>query len=187
MQNKAPSHNQKSCLSMSTPIEIREISYAAAVAEATAQEMERDDRVFVMGLDVDDHKSIQGSTVGLLEQFGPDRVFALVGEDRHILVTGGADAGIGLFKTELAVRTAGTADYRIHTLSLGPNEDFVVVGGHGKEDRQHRPGPHPDHRRHFMDIFTKKEVQVSRLQIDLDPLDALLPGVGVEILVGDLL
>ena len=32
-------------------------------------------RVFVFGLDVDDHKAIQGSTRGLLEVFGPERVF----------------------------------------------------------------------------------------------------------------
>src|SRR5262249_4714091 len=36
---------------------------------------ERDPRVFVYGLDVDDHKRIQGSTTGLLERFGAERVF----------------------------------------------------------------------------------------------------------------
>ena len=30
---------------------------------------------FVFGLDVDDHKAIQGSTRGLVEEFGPERVF----------------------------------------------------------------------------------------------------------------
>ena len=38
--------------------------------------MELDPRVFVFGLDVDDHKRIQGSTAGLLERFGAERVFA---------------------------------------------------------------------------------------------------------------
>jgi len=51
------------------------LSYVDALREAVAQEMERDPRVFVMGLDVDDHKAIQGSTRGLVERFGPDRVF----------------------------------------------------------------------------------------------------------------
>jgi acetoin:2,6-dichlorophenolindophenol oxidoreductase subunit beta len=37
--------------------------------------MERDPKVFVFGLDVDDHKAIQGSTRGLVQQFGPERVF----------------------------------------------------------------------------------------------------------------
>ena len=53
----------------------RLLRYVDALREAVNQEMERDGRVFVFGLDVDDHKAIQGSTAGLLERFGPDRVF----------------------------------------------------------------------------------------------------------------
>src|SRR5258706_10610036 len=53
----------------------RMLRYVDALAEAVAQEMDLDPRVFVYGLDVDDHKRIQGSTVGLLERFGPERVF----------------------------------------------------------------------------------------------------------------
>jgi pyruvate dehydrogenase E1 component beta subunit len=53
----------------------RSIRYVDALAEAVAQEMERDPGVFVYGLDVDDHKAIQGSTAGLLARFGADRVF----------------------------------------------------------------------------------------------------------------
>ena len=49
----------------------RMLRYVDALAEAVAQEMDRDPRVFVFGLDVDDHKRIQGSTAGLLERFGP--------------------------------------------------------------------------------------------------------------------
>src|SRR5215468_12522038 len=53
----------------------RMLSYVEALREAVAQEMARDERVFVMGLDVDDHKGIQGSTRGLVEEFGRERVF----------------------------------------------------------------------------------------------------------------
>src|SRR5215470_13882516 len=53
----------------------RMLSYVEALREAVAQEMARDERVFVMGLDVDDHKGIQGSTRGLVDRFGPERVF----------------------------------------------------------------------------------------------------------------
>ena len=53
----------------------RIISYVDAVREATEQEMARDPNVLVFGLDVDDPKAIQGTTKGLLEKFGPDRVF----------------------------------------------------------------------------------------------------------------
>lgn len=50
------------------------IRYVDAIAEACIQEMARDEKVFVFGLDVDDHKKIQGSTAGI-EKFGPERLF----------------------------------------------------------------------------------------------------------------
>jgi pyruvate dehydrogenase E1 component beta subunit len=55
--------------------ELRLIRYVDALREAIEQEMARDERVFIFGLDVDDHKGIQGSTVGLPAKFGADRVF----------------------------------------------------------------------------------------------------------------
>ncbi|OFX12485.1 MAG: acetoin dehydrogenase [Alphaproteobacteria bacterium RIFOXYD12_FULL_60_8] len=62
---------------MSTPSEKgRLLSYVNALREAVEQEMERDPSVFVIGLDVDDHKAIQGSTKGLVQKFGPERVMA---------------------------------------------------------------------------------------------------------------
>jgi len=53
----------------------RRLSYIDAVREATDQEMQRDPAVIVFGLDVDDPKAIQGTTRGLAEKFGPERVF----------------------------------------------------------------------------------------------------------------
>jgi pyruvate/2-oxoglutarate/acetoin dehydrogenase E1 component len=53
----------------------RELSYVEAVREATDQEMERDPSVLVFGLDVDDPKAIQGTTRGLADKYGPERVF----------------------------------------------------------------------------------------------------------------
>src|SRR5712675_3554352 len=53
----------------------RILSYVEAVREATQQEMQRDKSVVVFGLDVDDPKAIQGTTRGLVEKFGPGRVF----------------------------------------------------------------------------------------------------------------
>ncbi|HSQ57878.1 MAG TPA: transketolase C-terminal domain-containing protein, partial [Gemmata sp.] len=53
----------------------RTLSFADAVREAADQEMASDDRVIVYGLDVDDPKAIQGTTRGLLEKYGPERVF----------------------------------------------------------------------------------------------------------------
>jgi pyruvate/2-oxoglutarate/acetoin dehydrogenase E1 component len=53
----------------------RTLSYVDAVREATDQEMARDPSVILFGLDVDDPKAIQGTTRGLLEKYGPARVF----------------------------------------------------------------------------------------------------------------
>ncbi len=52
----------------------RIITFEKAVNEAITQEMERDKRVFLFGLDVTDHKKIFGTTAGL-EKFGSDRFF----------------------------------------------------------------------------------------------------------------
>src|SRR5690349_11770319 len=53
----------------------RLLRYVDALKEAVIQEMERDPDVFVFGLDVDDPKGIQGSTLGLQQRFGRERVF----------------------------------------------------------------------------------------------------------------
>src|SRR5262249_8412059 len=53
----------------------RSLSYVEAVREATDQEMERDPSVVLFGLDVDDPKAIQGTTRGLVERHGAERVF----------------------------------------------------------------------------------------------------------------
>lgn len=53
----------------------RVLSYVDAIREALEQEMRVDPSVFVFGLDVDDHKGIQGSTMGLVDEFGAERVF----------------------------------------------------------------------------------------------------------------
>lgn len=53
----------------------RTTSYVEAIREAQDQEMERDASVILFGLDVDDPKAIQGTTKGLLEKYGSERVF----------------------------------------------------------------------------------------------------------------
>lgn len=52
----------------------RILTYVEAIKEAVEQEMERDPRVFVIGLGVDDFKGIMGSTIGLVEKFGSKRI-----------------------------------------------------------------------------------------------------------------
>jgi acetoin:2,6-dichlorophenolindophenol oxidoreductase subunit beta len=54
----------------------RTLSYREAITEALAQEMRRDPRVFVYGIDVADHKRIFNSSKGLVEEFGTQRCFS---------------------------------------------------------------------------------------------------------------
>lgn len=53
----------------------RNLSYVEAIREASDQEMDRDKSVIVFGLDVDDPKAIQGTTLGLVQKYGHERVF----------------------------------------------------------------------------------------------------------------
>jgi pyruvate dehydrogenase E1 component beta subunit len=54
---------------------IRTLTYAQALYEGTRQEMERDDSVFVFGLNVDDARGLYGTTLDLHKKFGRDRNF----------------------------------------------------------------------------------------------------------------
>ena len=82
---------------MSSPTESgRILTDDDALREAVSQEMERDPTVFVIGLNVTDHKAILGSTRGLVERFGRDRVMeSPLSEDAVTgLVAGAAMAGL---------------------------------------------------------------------------------------------
>jgi pyruvate dehydrogenase E1 component beta subunit len=68
----------------------RKLTTQKAIAEAIAQEMERDDTVFALGEDIGVYGGIFGATEGLLDQFGPERVM-----DTPISETGFIGAAIG--------------------------------------------------------------------------------------------
>ncbi len=68
----------------------RKLTTQKAIAEAIAQEMEEDDRVFVMGEDVGVYGGIFGATEGLLDRFGTGRVI-----DTPISETGFIGAAVG--------------------------------------------------------------------------------------------
>jgi len=53
----------------------RILTSAEAIQEATEQEMARNLSVIVLGLGVDDFKGVYGTTKGLVEKFGRERVF----------------------------------------------------------------------------------------------------------------
>ncbi len=59
---------------MSTSVKERKLTIARAMAEAVAQEMRLDPRVFVMGEDIGQLGGVFGNTRGLYEEFGGERV-----------------------------------------------------------------------------------------------------------------
>ncbi len=75
---------------------MRELTYAEAIREALRQEMERDERVFLIGEDIGVYGGAFGVTMGLLEQFGPERVIDTPISELGIAgaVTGAALAGM---------------------------------------------------------------------------------------------
>lgn len=53
-----------------------EITYREAIRLAQLHEMEKDENIFLYGLDVGDHKCTFGTTTGLKDKFGEKRVFS---------------------------------------------------------------------------------------------------------------
>lgn len=53
---------------------MREITYLEAIREALRQEMQRDEKVFIFGEDVGVYGGAFGVTLGLVDEFGTDRV-----------------------------------------------------------------------------------------------------------------
>ncbi|MEM9439995.1 MAG: alpha-ketoacid dehydrogenase subunit beta, partial [Pseudomonadota bacterium] len=68
----------------------RKLTIARAMAEAVAQEMRTDERVFVMGEDIAALGGVYGNTRGLLEEFGEERI-----RDTPISETGFIGAAVG--------------------------------------------------------------------------------------------
>ena len=69
----------------------RRLTIARAIAEAIGQEMERDGDVLVMGEDIAKLGGVFGTTTGLLDRFGPERV-----RDTPISETAFIGAAVGL-------------------------------------------------------------------------------------------
>lgn len=85
-------------------MENRIISYEKAINEAITQEMARDERVFVYGLDVADHKRIFGTTAGLVEKFGHKRCFSTPLSEDALTGFGIGAAATGLRPINIHIR-----------------------------------------------------------------------------------
>ncbi len=75
---------------------MREITYSEALREALRQEMQRDERVFIIGEDVAIYGGAFGVTRGLVEEFGEERVIDTPISELGIAgaITGAALAGM---------------------------------------------------------------------------------------------
>src|SRR3989344_5115307 len=82
----------------------QKISYRSAINQALHQEMERDNSIFTYGIDVADHKRIFGSTAGLLEKFGSNRVFSTPLSEEALLGFGLGAAISGLRPINVHIR-----------------------------------------------------------------------------------
>ncbi len=78
------------------PPAVRKCSYAEAIGQGLAQAMELSDRVCVLGQLVDYKPGVFGTTTGLVEKFGPDRVqdFAVAESAMTAAAIGAAIAGM---------------------------------------------------------------------------------------------
>lgn len=54
---------------------MKRLNYGQAIHAALSHAMERDPSIFIMGIGVDDHKAVFGTTKGLVDRFGRSRVF----------------------------------------------------------------------------------------------------------------
>lgn len=91
---------------------LREISYAEAINEATAQAMELDEKVIVLGQLADTPAGIFGTTTGLFERFGAERV-----QDFQIAENGMTAAAMGASLTGMRpVVVHQRLDFMIYSL-----------------------------------------------------------------------
>jgi pyruvate dehydrogenase E1 component beta subunit len=75
---------------MTTAIGVRELTYRDALREAHREALLHDDRVFLMGEDVGAYGGCFGVSLGLLEEFGPERI-----RDTPLSESAFVGAGIG--------------------------------------------------------------------------------------------
>jgi pyruvate dehydrogenase E1 component beta subunit len=78
-------------MSSPDPQPARRLTIARAMSEALAQEMDRDPSVLVMGEDIGKLGGVFGTTQGLLDRFGPERV-----RDTPISETAFIGAAVGM-------------------------------------------------------------------------------------------
>jgi len=133
----------------------RALTYAEALREATEQEMARDASVIVLGLGVDDPRPIYGTTAGLAERFGRDRVVntPLAEEGMTGVAIGAALGGLRpihvhirmdflLLAMNQLVNVAAKAHYMYGGAVAVPLVIRAVIGKSWGQGAQHSQGLH---------------------------------------------
>lgn len=114
-------------------LETKKISYRTAINQALYQEMERDNSIFTYGIDVADYKRIFGSTVRLLEKFGPQRVFSTPLSEEALLGFGLGAAINGLRPINVHMRV----DFLL--LAINQLVNMVASYNYGSDGKLHVP------------------------------------------------
>ncbi|WP_205032122.1 alpha-ketoacid dehydrogenase subunit beta [Hwanghaeella grinnelliae] len=130
-------------------------AYKEAVRLGIARAMRADDDVFLFGLDVDDHLGIQGTTLGLAEEFGAKRCFGTpLSEDAMTGVAiGAAMAGMRPIHTHIRmdflllcmnqlVNIAAKAHYMFGGQVTVPMVARGIIGKSWGQGAQHSQGLH---------------------------------------------
>lgn len=129
---------------------VRVITFREALNEALREEMERDDRVFLLGEDVGRKGGIAGVSRGLLEQFGPGRVMdtpiaemAIAGACCGAAMSGLRPVGEFYYSDMLMFMADNivTSAARLK-LATGQTAPFVLRGRDGSKPED--GGPHQD-------------------------------------------
>lgn len=128
----------------------RQLSYVEAVCEALDQSMVQDDRVIVIGEGVPDPKAIFGSTRGLQEKFGKDRVFDMPLSENGItgVCIGAAIAGMrpvlihqrvdfALLSLDQIINNAAKWHYMFNGQSTVPLVIRMIIGRGWGQGPQH--------------------------------------------------
>src|SRR2546428_2417857 len=109
------------------------ITYSIAINQALAKELERDTNVILYGQDVAVWGGIFRVTEGLLQRFGPDRVFDSP-ISAHVMVGAGVGAAI------MGLRPVVELQFADFIFTAG-DEVFLKAGMWGRIGRGARQGP----------------------------------------------
>jgi pyruvate dehydrogenase E1 component beta subunit len=110
---------------------MRELTYAQAINEALMQNLEKDERIFIMGEDIGKYGGIFQVTAGLLDKFGPTKVI-----DTPISESGFVGAAIGAAMTGMRpVAEVMFIDFTTCAMDMIVNQMAKIhymFGGRGK-------------------------------------------------------